>query len=48
MVLLNPPLACIFSAILYKNSLTGVSPPASFLYNLTKNQFSAKYYFLHK
>ena len=28
---------CIFSAILHRNSLLGVSPAASFLYNLTKN-----------
>ncbi len=30
-------LACIFSVILHKFSLAGVSPPASSLYNLTKN-----------
>ena len=30
-------LACIFFAILHKFSLTGDSPPASNLYNLTKN-----------
>ena len=29
--------ACIFSVILHRNSLTYVSMPASFLYNLTKN-----------
>ncbi len=29
--------ACKFSAILHRNSLLGVSPAASFLYNLTKN-----------